>query len=109
MDKKTLTQKIKDKALALGYAKVGITSVDEFTQYLDTVEERLPNYTFIAKNPKGPVIGARPKDTMPEARSIICTSYDYSNITYPEKLKSGIGRIYLSRTYTPPAGTLEHS
>ena len=34
MEKKILTQKIKNKALELGFAKVGITNAEDFDDYI---------------------------------------------------------------------------
>lgn len=106
MHKKTLTQKIKEKAVSLGFAKVGITTADDFSQYADDVRSRTPHYDFLTKMPRSPLAGAYPRKHMPEAKSIVCVAYDYSCFAYPRKLTDSVGRAYLSRSYSPPADTL---
>ena len=106
MDKRALTQKIKDKGLALGFAKVGIAPADDFIEYANDVRKRTPEYDFLAKMPQSPLMGAYPQTCMPEAKSIVCVAYDYSDVAYPRKLTDSVGRAYLSRSYSPPADTL---
>lgn len=106
MDKKVLTSKIKRKTLELGFAKVGITNAENFPEYIEEVFNRAPGYDEWVSRPKSMVAGARPRQYMPEAKSIICAVYDYSDINYPEKLTASIGRAYLSRSYTPLPDTI---
>ncbi|MBP1764803.1 MAG: hypothetical protein H6Q65_1861 [Firmicutes bacterium] len=105
MNKKTLTQNIKDKALALGFAKVGITTADDFSEHAEELHNRAPAYDFLQR-PHGPLEGVYPRLFMPEAKSIICLVYDYSDIAYPPKLTASVGRAYLSRTYLPLSNSL---
>lgn len=93
-----LTRIIKDKALELGYADVGITTADPFEGYREEMESR-PGYERWFANPMGPYAGADPKAVMPEAKSIICTVFDFSKTAYPESLTQSIGRAYLGRGY----------
>jgi epoxyqueuosine reductase len=101
MDKKALTSKIKHKALELGFAKIGITNAEDFPEYIEEVFNRAPGYDEWVAQPKSMFAGARPRQHMPEAKSIICAVYNYSDINYPEKLTASIGRAYLSRSYSP--------
>lgn len=98
--KEQLTGLIKGKALELGYADVGITTADEFVGYREEMESR-PGYQRWIDDPLGPYAGADPKAVMPDAQSIICVTYDFSNIKYPENLTQSIGRVYLGRGYLP--------
>ena len=106
MDKKVLTQKIKDKALSLGFAKVGITTADDFTEYADDLRNRTPAYDFLIHKRNGPLAGAYPRTAMPDAKSIVCVVFNYSDIDYPAKLTQSIGRTYLGRCYDPLPDTL---
>ncbi len=99
--KTELTKKIKMKALELGFAKVGITNADDFTEYAETLEMGRPEYDFLINRPNGPLAGARLRSAVPEAKSIICTVWDYSKTAYPEKLCKSVARAYQSRGYLP--------
>lgn len=99
MKEKELTSKIKNKALELGFAKVGITIADDFSEYAEELEKRSPVYDRWISRPLGPYKGAHPRSFMPEAKSIVCVIDDYSGIAYPQKLTKSVGRIYLSRLY----------
>lgn len=106
MDKKLLTLQIRDKALELGFVRVGITTADDFSDYASEVRGRTPSYDFLIDNPNGTLIGAYPRRVMPEAKSIVCIVYDYSHILYPKKLTECVGRAYLSRAYLPLPDTI---
>jgi len=96
MDKKELTKQIKMKALELGFSKVGITTADDFIEHEQEVNSR-PDYAWA-----GDVIkGCRPSKFYPEGKSIICTVYGFSDILFPEELTPYVGRVYLSRSYSP--------
>ena len=82
----TLTEKIKSKALELGYIDVGVCSADEFTEYIDELGSRTDTYDFYISNARSPLTGAAPKKTNPEAKSIISLAYGFSHIAFPEKL-----------------------
>ncbi len=98
MEPYTMTKKIKAKALELGFYSVGITTADDFTEYAETLASRMPDYAAF-KRMLGP--GAKVHDIHPEAKSIICTTWDYSKIAYPEKLGASVARAYMSRGYVP--------
>jgi epoxyqueuosine reductase len=68
--------------------------------------DRAPGYNDWIEQPKSMVAGAKPHQYMPEAKSIVCAIYDYSDIHYPEKLTASIGRAYLSRAYAPLPDTI---
>ncbi|NLV86363.1 MAG: epoxyqueuosine reductase [Clostridiales bacterium] len=110
MDKTVLTQKIKDKALQLGFAKVGITTADDFDEFEEDLHSRGKAYAWMFTHfPSGPTDGIRPRDLMPEAKSIVCVAYDFSQIDYPENLLASIGRTYLSNGYLPKPDSLNGS
>ena len=51
----TLTEKIKSKALELGYIDVGVCSADEFTEYIDELGSRTDTYDFYISNARSPL------------------------------------------------------
>ncbi|UQZ89777.1 PBS lyase [Deltaproteobacteria bacterium Smac51] len=96
-----LTRLIKEKALELGYCKAGITTADDFDQYLEIVHSRGEMYDFHRLNPMGPLAGARPRQIMPAARSILVLAFDYAQHSFPASLLTLLGRVYQARCYTP--------
>ncbi len=101
-----LTEKIKAKALELGYTAVGICSAEDFTEYIDVLTQRADMYDFYIKNTQPPLAGARPRSVDPSAKSIIVAALDFSHIDYPKKLLQSVGRAYLARAYEPLADSL---
>ncbi|MCC8185318.1 epoxyqueuosine reductase [Cloacibacillus porcorum] len=107
MDKKLLTSKIKRRALELGFAKVGITTADDFPEYEAELHYRPGYRPWInpdrSEDPERSYLieGVRPRGIMPGAKSIVCAVYDYSRLAYPEELTASVARAYLSRAYVP--------
>lgn len=99
----TLTERIKEYALDLGYAKVGVTTADPFEEYLAIMEKRKDDYDFFVHDPRNPLRSARPREAWPEAKSIIALVWDYSRTDFPEALLGRVGRVYQARCYRPPA------
>ena len=109
MDKHLLTQKIKRKALELGFARVGITTADPIEGYEEELLRR-PGYAdrWNANDPDSALRkGARVTEKVPEAKSVISVVRSVGQIRYPEKLIARLGRVYLSRSYGPPDDTVE--
>ena len=98
MDKHQLTRLVKDKALELGYADVGVTGAEPFEGYREEIDAR-PGYDFLRDRKIGPYAMADPRKLMPEAKCIISTIASFSHVAYPQKLLPYIGRAYLGREY----------
>ena len=98
----TLTEKIKLKAMELGFADIGICPADEFTDYINVLKERSDYYDFYISRPMDPLKGASPRSVDPSARSVISLAWDFSNISFPENLTRIMGRAYMARCYAPP-------
>ena len=94
----TLTQEIKEYALNIGFAKVGITDTEDFTRYVEELRSRGNNYKYWQKK-----LGdaARLGQYLPDGKSLIVLAYDYVQQAYPKELTDMIGRLYLSRSYLP--------
>ena len=93
----TLTEKIKLKGLELGYAAVGISPADEFTDYINILKERQDKYDFYISRPVKPLEGANPKSINPQSKSVISLAWDFSNMDFPQNLLGKIGRAYMAR------------
>ncbi|GAB6192184.1 epoxyqueuosine reductase [Desulfocastanea catecholica] len=106
MDKSELTKKLKMKALELGFSKVGITTTDAFADHALELSTR-PDYApWVNKPETGRLIdGCCPKEFYPESKSIICSTYGFGDMLYPEELTPYVGRTYLSRSYSPLEGS----
>lgn len=103
------SEDIKEYGLSIGYSKVGVTSADGFPDYVAEVASRGDRYDFFDYTTTNPLVGATPRNAMPEARSIVVLVWDYFQNDFPEALKQMIGKAYLARCYTPPPGTIAHS
>ena len=102
-DKHALTKLVKMKALELGFAKVGITSADDFPDHAAELMQR-EDYQARWCGPKGTnslLAGCYPRDLFPEGKSIICLLHAYNDIDFPEKLSKHVGRVYQNRSYVP--------
>lgn len=96
----TLEEKIKNKAMELGYLKAGITSADNFDAYYAELHKR-EEYQFFLTDKRDVVGNALLKDKCPEAKSILSVAYGYGNLLFPEKLTRHVGRAYQARCYNP--------
>mgnify|MGYP001630715941 CR=1 FL=1 len=94
----TLTQEIKEYALSIGFAKVGITDTEEFTPFIKELRSRGEYYKYWQESLGD---GAKIQERMPEGKSLIVLAYDYGQHSYPKELTNMIGRAYLSRSYLP--------
>lgn len=102
-----IAREIKDFGRTLGFTHVGITSADDFTEYGEEVLRREDYAKWADRDyDRHPhrlnlYAASRPRSYFPEARSIICATWGYSRILYPESLTPYVARAYLSRAYTP--------
>jgi len=102
----SLTEEIKDYALALGYSRVGVTTAEPFPLYVQALQERADDYDWAVDSGLRLERGVDPQDRLPGARSIIVAVYDYVREHFPEKLVGKIGRLYQSRSYIEPPTSL---
>lgn len=101
-----LSRLIKERALELGFCKAGLTSADDFDQYLEILESRGDDYDFHRLNPLNPLGGARPRSIWPEARSILVLAVDYGAVAFPPELLPLVARAYQGRCYMPLSDSL---
>jgi epoxyqueuosine reductase len=95
----SLSKKIKEYALDIGYSKVGIIPADSFPEYIADITNRSEMYSFFVK---GASRAAEPRSQMPTAKSIITTVVDYSQKNFPQEMIDKIGRVYQARCYNAP-------
>ena len=108
--KHILTEKIKRKALELGFARVGVTTADDIDGYEDAVFARTGyDDLWQVHEPDSRLLKmAHVRKVVPEAKSIISLVRAVGSIDFPANLLQHVGRIYLGRCYVPPEDTLEH-
>ena len=107
-DMHELTQKVKRKALELGFARVGITTPDDIEGYEDILCAREGYGLWNPKDPASKLrIAPHTREVVPGAKSVISLVRAVGGIDFPEKLLQHAGRIYLGRCYVPPEDTLE--
>lgn len=107
MDKHALTKRIKLKALELGFSSVGCAPCEDFADYAAELNSR-PDYTPWINSPGTSYLldGCFPSQYYPEGKSIICCTYGFGDIDFPEELTRHIGRAYLARAYRPTAQSM---
>lgn len=98
----SLSEDIKDRALDLGYSRVGITHAEPFSDYIAELDSRCDMYDWYINSAYDPIASASPGGVMPSARSIIAVVHDISKESFPEKLVGKIGRFYQARCYLSP-------
>ena len=97
----SLTTEIKEHAAYLGYTKAGVTTADDFTEFIEDLQSRGDPYHFMINGPLDMIGSARPRSKMPEAKSIIVLALDYIRSSFPEELTGLISRVYQARSHSP--------
>jgi epoxyqueuosine reductase len=105
--KMDIAEKIKRKGLELGFTHVGITSTDPFPEYAaDLIINREKTYSLYDPDLKAPyrsylLKASMPRMLYPDAQSIICATWGFGQVDYPEELLPHVARAYQSRAYVP--------
>jgi epoxyqueuosine reductase len=99
----SLTTDIKEYALSLGFARVGITTMEDFTDFENELSSRGSLYDHWRERFRA---GSRPRRMFDAGKSIIVLAYDYAQCAFPARLASMVARVYLSRCYLPPPDTV---
>ena len=99
----SLTARIKDYALDIGYSRVGIAPVEDFTEYGEILAAAADRYDWWTDSPRRPLEWVSPRTEVPEAKAIVVLVYDYVQKAFPPSLCELAGRVYLSRSYLPPS------
>lgn len=105
----TQAEQIREYGLSIGFTKVGVTTADDFEDFLEVLESRGNDYDFHLASPNRPLEHSRPRTVMPSAKSIVIMALDYATVKFPEQFNGRIAKVYQARCYNPPEGTLNHS
>jgi len=92
----SLSDRIREYALSLGYDRVGFTTADEFPIYRKELTDRRHMYDWTPTLNAGLLRNAEPRSVSPEARSIIVAVYVYFKHSYPDEMVGKVGRYYQS-------------
>ncbi|MDR1358387.1 MAG: hypothetical protein LBJ48_03405, partial [Coriobacteriales bacterium] len=99
---RTLSTRIREYALDIGYSRVGFAPVDDFDEFIEVLSGSGEYYDWWTQGPREPLAWGRPREKVPFARSIVVLVYDYTQHYFPPELCTLMGRIYQSRSYFAP-------
>jgi epoxyqueuosine reductase len=86
--------RIRHKALELGFEDVGFTGLEPLTPYMDEVRSRMDMYSWINTEAFSPLRGADPGRNHPWARSMAVLIRNYHRRAFPATLLNRFGRCY---------------
>lgn len=98
----SLTQRIREFALDLGFSRIGIIPYQKFEDYWAEVASRGNHYAWLDDTMRLRLANNNPRNPDTFAQSVICLVVDFSRTSYPESLVGKVGRAYQSRCYLPP-------
>ncbi len=84
-----------EKAMALGFADVGICDAAPFTEHQKILEKRKEVYDWIYKLGLDLTVGTDPSEILPGAKSIIVLLGHYFDTGFPASMENHFGRCYL--------------
>lgn len=91
----SLKERLRHKALELGFADAGFTGVEPFDNYVEEVESRPPEmYSWIIREDFNILRGATVTEKHPWAKSILVLIRNYHRLSFPPELIGRIGRLY---------------
>lgn len=90
-----LKERLREKALELGFEDAGFTDAEPFTLYIQEVESRPPEmYRWAMRDDLHILRGASVREKHPWARSILVLLQNYHKRSFPPQLVGKIGRCY---------------
>ncbi|MDR1087973.1 MAG: hypothetical protein LBL23_01665, partial [Coriobacteriales bacterium] len=98
----TLSTRIREYALDIGYSRVGFAPADDFDEFIELLSGSGEYYDWWTQSSREPLAWARPREKLPFARSIVVLVYDYAQRHFPPELCALMGRVYQSRSYVAP-------
>jgi len=84
-----------EQAQKLGFDDVGFTTADTFEAQQKVLTERSENYSWLSGKGMDLMVGTDPKNSFPEAKSIIVLVDTYFRYSFPASLVGKFGRCYL--------------
>lgn len=94
METKGLKERIRQKALEMGYPDLGFTGVEPLELYTREVRTRPEMYDWVNTEAFSPVRGASPGVKHPWARSLLVLIRNYHRKSFPKSLVGRFGRCY---------------
>lgn len=90
-----LKQRIREKALELGFDDIGFTTTDPLDLYLKEIASRENMYDWVMTDKFNLKESASPRQKHPWAQSMLVLIRNYHNRSFPPQLVGKIGRRYL--------------
>lgn len=84
-----------EQAKKLGFDDIGFTTTDTFEAQQKVLSERHENYSWLNKKGMDLMQGTDPKNSFPEAKSIIVLVNNFFHHSFPASLVGKFGRCYL--------------
>jgi epoxyqueuosine reductase len=91
----SVKERLREKALELGFAAAGFTGVEPMTAYTDEIASRPEMYAWVNSEYFSTLRGASPGVKHPWSRSLVVLARDYYRRRFPEELIGLYGRCYL--------------
>ncbi|MCI8467908.1 MAG: epoxyqueuosine reductase [Eggerthellaceae bacterium] len=95
-----LSRRIKMRGLDLGFGQVGIAPCRDYPEHAAEARAR-GTYDLFEANPHSFIAGCFPSRYFPQGTSAVCATLGFGHQAVPDQLRGHIGRVYLSRSYTP--------
>lgn len=91
----TMKERLREKALELGFVDAGFTGVEPLDLYIKEIESRPEMYQWTMNENFNPLRGATPTERYPWAKSMLVLITTYAEKKFPPQLTGTIGRCYL--------------
>lgn len=106
---KAVSDKIRMKALELGFAACGFAPLEDMPEYAAEIASR-PDYARMTDpdNPNSLYSNCFPSKYYPQGKSSVSVAIAFNDIDFPENLVGSIGRCYLARCYCPKEGNINY-
>ena len=88
-------ERIREKALELGFEGAGFGGLDTLDTYIQEIESRPEMYAWLSEYDFSTLRGASPREKHPWARSMVVLIRNYYRKRFPEELEGIYGRCYM--------------
>ncbi|MBW2208367.1 MAG: hypothetical protein JRG79_15780, partial [Deltaproteobacteria bacterium] len=90
-----LKQRMRERALELGFEDIGFTTTEPLDLYLKEIDSRGDMYDWVMTDKFNLRESASPREKHPWARSLLVLIRNYHNRSFPPQMIGKIGRRYL--------------
>lgn len=91
----SIKERVREKALELGFAGAGFSGVEPLDLYVQEVSSRPAMYAWVNNDSFSTLRGADPGGKHPWARSVVVLLRNYYRMRFPRELEGVFGRCYL--------------